>query len=259
MKDDQTETIVETSLKHKKKRKHEAIDNNENFEEKQTENMKGKKIKQDLDDENDMKTLSEKKMNKKHKNKNKAIHKNDINNSKEMDTDNKVKKKRKQKLDNEKEDESLLEKKQKKKRKHEETEENTSTDNVDKKKQKKMKKKQELTDNVDLEQTESSKKDKNKENTNKAKKKKKKKNKDVDDDDDAENKEETKTGNAKDSSLEYLKLWSEKRHKWKFQKVRQTWLLKHCYNKQKVSNIAKYSLNSNNNNIVYFNFYPIKS
>uniref|UniRef100_A0A8D0L1M4 Cholesin n=1 Tax=Sphenodon punctatus TaxID=8508 RepID=A0A8D0L1M4_SPHPU len=47
-------------------------------------------------------------------------------------------------------------------------------------------------------------------------------------------KEESKKPSASELALEYLTSWSEKPKKWKFQKTRQTWLLLHMYDKDKV-------------------------
>ncbi|XP_043567818.1 uncharacterized protein C7orf50 homolog isoform X1 [Chiloscyllium plagiosum] len=40
---------------------------------------------------------------------------------------------------------------------------------------------------------------------------------------------------ASDLALKYLKSWSKKRKNWRFQKTRQTWLLKHMYDRNKLS------------------------
>ncbi|XP_060696796.1 uncharacterized protein C7orf50 homolog [Hemiscyllium ocellatum] len=40
---------------------------------------------------------------------------------------------------------------------------------------------------------------------------------------------------ASDLALKYLKSWSKERKNWKFQKTRQTWLLKHMYDRTKIS------------------------
>lgn len=38
-------------------------------------------------------------------------------------------------------------------------------------------------------------------------------------------------------ALSYLKCWKKQQEQWKFQKVRQTWLLKHMYDESLVTNI----------------------
>ncbi|XP_006112910.1 protein cholesin isoform X1 [Pelodiscus sinensis] len=50
----------------------------------------------------------------------------------------------------------------------------------------------------------------------------------------AAKKEEPKKPSGAELALEYLTSWSKKPNKWKFQKTRQTWLLLHMYNKEKV-------------------------
>ncbi|XP_054848561.1 uncharacterized protein C7orf50 homolog isoform X2 [Eublepharis macularius] len=47
-------------------------------------------------------------------------------------------------------------------------------------------------------------------------------------------KEEIKKPSGSELALEYLTSWSENPKAWKFQKTRQTWLLLHMYNKDKV-------------------------
>ncbi|XP_025068146.1 uncharacterized protein C7orf50 homolog isoform X1 [Alligator sinensis] len=47
-------------------------------------------------------------------------------------------------------------------------------------------------------------------------------------------KEETKKPSGSELALEYLTSWSENPKDWKFQKTRQTWLLLHMYDKEKV-------------------------
>ncbi|KAM4631805.1 protein cholesin [Discoglossus pictus] len=49
-----------------------------------------------------------------------------------------------------------------------------------------------------------------------------------------EKKEEPLKPSGCDLSLQYLKSWSEKHKEWKFQKTRQTWLLLHMYDADKV-------------------------
>lgn len=65
----------------------------------------------------------------------------------------------------------------------------------------------------------------------KSKKKKKKKLKEQD------NEQSTPDPEQKGDKLasEYLKQWSDDRKNWKFQKVRQVWLLKHMYNQDQVT------------------------
>ncbi|XP_037766907.1 uncharacterized protein C7orf50 homolog isoform X1 [Chelonia mydas] len=47
-------------------------------------------------------------------------------------------------------------------------------------------------------------------------------------------KEEPKKPSGAELALEYLTSWSKKPKEWKFQKTRQTWLLLHMYDKEKV-------------------------
>nr|XP_020659984.1 uncharacterized protein C7orf50 homolog isoform X1 [Pogona vitticeps] len=47
-------------------------------------------------------------------------------------------------------------------------------------------------------------------------------------------KEESKKPSASELALDYLTIWSENPKEWKFQKTRQTWLLLHMYDKDKV-------------------------
>ncbi|XP_074866422.1 protein cholesin isoform X2 [Carettochelys insculpta] len=47
-------------------------------------------------------------------------------------------------------------------------------------------------------------------------------------------KEEPKKLSGAELALEYLARWSKKPNEWKFQKTRQTWLLLHMYDKEKV-------------------------
>ncbi|XP_064376277.1 uncharacterized protein C7orf50 homolog isoform X2 [Dromaius novaehollandiae] len=47
-------------------------------------------------------------------------------------------------------------------------------------------------------------------------------------------KEEPKKLSGSELALAYLTSWSEKPEEWKFQKTRQTWLLLHMYDKEKV-------------------------
>ena len=42
------------------------------------------------------------------------------------------------------------------------------------------------------------------------------------------------TPKAGDLSVDYLNLWKNDKKNWKFQKVRQTWLLQHMYDLEKV-------------------------
>uniref|UniRef100_A0A8C5Q4K5 Chromosome 7 open reading frame 50 n=1 Tax=Leptobrachium leishanense TaxID=445787 RepID=A0A8C5Q4K5_9ANUR len=51
-----------------------------------------------------------------------------------------------------------------------------------------------------------------------------------------EEEEEPSKPSACELSLQYLKSWSKKRKDWKFQKTRQTWLLLHMYDRDKVPN-----------------------
>ena len=46
--------------------------------------------------------------------------------------------------------------------------------------------------------------------------------------------EELEGPSKKDAAIEYLKLWNTDRQKWKFQKLRQVWLLQHMYQVNKV-------------------------
>ncbi|KAH1184357.1 hypothetical protein KIL84_014973 [Mauremys mutica] len=50
----------------------------------------------------------------------------------------------------------------------------------------------------------------------------------------AAKKEEPKKTSGAELALEYLTSWSKKKKEWKFQKTRQTWLLLHMYEKEKV-------------------------
>ncbi|XP_067406992.1 uncharacterized protein C7orf50 homolog isoform X2 [Emydura macquarii macquarii] len=50
----------------------------------------------------------------------------------------------------------------------------------------------------------------------------------------AAKKEEPKKPSGAELALEYLSSWSKKTNEWKFQKTRQTWLLLHMYDKEKV-------------------------
>ncbi|KAM9125417.1 protein cholesin [Pangshura tecta] len=50
----------------------------------------------------------------------------------------------------------------------------------------------------------------------------------------AAKKEEPPKTSGAELALEYLTSWSKKRKEWKFQKTRQTWLLLHMYEKEKV-------------------------
>ncbi|XP_042559077.1 uncharacterized protein C7orf50 homolog [Clupea harengus] len=43
---------------------------------------------------------------------------------------------------------------------------------------------------------------------------------------------------ATEKALEYLSCWSERKSEWKFQKIRQTWLLQHMYDAEKVSDAS---------------------
>ncbi|XP_062617726.1 cylicin-2-like [Saccostrea cucullata] len=65
------------------------------------------------------------------------------------------------------------------------------------------------------------------------KKKKKQKNKETDQTDEATSDTEQK---AEKLASEYLHQWANNRESWKFQKVRQVWLLKHMYSENKVIN-----------------------
>ncbi|XP_006010231.1 uncharacterized protein C7orf50 homolog isoform X2 [Latimeria chalumnae] len=49
-------------------------------------------------------------------------------------------------------------------------------------------------------------------------------------------KEESQKPSGSELALEYLTSWSKKRKEWKFQKTRQTWLLQHMYDVDKVPN-----------------------
>jgi len=46
---------------------------------------------------------------------------------------------------------------------------------------------------------------------------------------------ELPTGQGKELALQYLKLWRDYNDIWKFQKIRQNWLLKHMYETKKIS------------------------
>ncbi|GLD71146.1 uncharacterized protein AKAME5_002246700 [Lates japonicus] len=43
---------------------------------------------------------------------------------------------------------------------------------------------------------------------------------------------------APQQALDYLTCWAENRAEWKFQKIRQTWLLQHMFDSEKVKLIA---------------------
>ncbi|XP_062381566.1 uncharacterized protein C7orf50 homolog [Sardina pilchardus] len=52
-----------------------------------------------------------------------------------------------------------------------------------------------------------------------------------------EDKKEDQNKSA-ERALEYLSCWSEKRSEWRFKKIRQTWLLQHMYDPEKVSDAS---------------------
>ena len=87
------------------------------------------------------------------------------------------------------------------------------------------------------------------------KKKKNTKDKNSKDDDDNSDKQPEKS--AKDLAIEYLKQWKKHRDEWKFQKVRQVWLLNHMYKQDMVSQLSQYNIycpmppRDNSNSVLY--------
>ncbi|XP_033750847.1 protein IFH1-like isoform X2 [Pecten maximus] len=98
---------------------------------------------------------------------------------------------------------------------------------------KKAKKNQQTEDNISEAEEDSSEEGTSPVVPKKKKDKKKKKKKEVKDTQDGA---EDTSISAQTAAIDYLKTWSEDKVNWKFQKVRQVWLLQHMYDDSKVPN-----------------------
>ncbi|XP_021374463.1 uncharacterized protein C7orf50 homolog [Mizuhopecten yessoensis] len=106
----------------------------------------------------------------------------------------------------------------------------TEKDSSQRKKKKKKKQKEDIPDLLTEGELDNSEQD-----TVVPKKKKKKKNKEKEEEDKPSGSEDTSIS-AQTAAINYLKTWSEDIASWKFQKVRQVWLLQHLYDESKVPN-----------------------